>query len=200
MVTFAINVNDNLQQLCESIFLQFFGNREPNGLIGDILQESPKSKIQVGQTVGIKGKYPFFTSGESIAEWNESFVEGINLFLSTGGNASVNIFNGKSAYSTDTWCINGKNKTSIYLYFFIRRVINKINDWYFAGSGLKHLQKDSFAQIPLYIPTDYEISRFNSIAVYCYKMISDNYLENKSLESIRNSLSPLLMNGQVPIE
>ena len=66
-----------------------FATRKPNGIISDILQEHPKSTIQVNDSTGVLGDYPFFTSGEAINEWQSALVDGMNCYLSTGGNATI---------------------------------------------------------------------------------------------------------------
>ena len=154
----------------------------------------------MNETENKKGKYPFFTSGEDINDWNDYLVDGVNLYLSTGGNASIKIYDGKAAYSTDTYVIQGKNNSTIYLYFFIKNVIDKINDWHFLGSGLKHLQKDSFSQIKIYIPNNEEIVLFNNKAKELITVLSQKMDENRKLEELKIELLPLMMNGQIRLE
>ena len=179
------------------IYLEEFSQKETNGTINDLIVEEKKSKIQVNETENVKGIYPFFTSGEDVNEWDEYLVDGVNLFLSTGGNASIKIYDGKAAYSTDTYVVQGKNDSTIYLYFFIKNVIDKINDWHFLGSGLKHLQKDSFSQIKIYIPNSDELTNFNSKAKELVTILSQKMDENRKLIELKKELLPLLMNGQI---
>ena len=87
-----------------------FATKNPNGIINDILCEHPKSTIQVNDSVGVSGDYPFFTSGETVNEWQTALVDGMNCYLSTGGNATIKGYYGKAAYSTDTWCVFGKGE------------------------------------------------------------------------------------------
>ena len=192
-------INDNLEQVIKSCFGFMFATRKPNGIINDILQEHPKSTIQVNDSLGILGDYPFFTSGETINEWQTALVDGMNCYLSTGGNASIKGYYGKAAYSTDTWCVYGKGKYSFYLFCYLKSIIRCINDSFFAGSGLKHLQKDSLLLVNLYIPTEKELEKFNSIAEPAMKTMAKLFIENKKLKQQRDFLLPLLMNGQATI-
>lgn len=109
--------------------------------IGDILIEADKSKIQVNGAKE-KGEYLFFTSGESILAHDEFFVDGFNIFLNTGGNPDIKAFMGKCAYSTDTWCISAE-EYSFVLYYHFLKLMPQFEQLFFAGSGLKHLQKDA---------------------------------------------------------
>ena len=192
-------INDNLQQVIKSCFDFMFATRKPNGIISDILQEHPKSTIQVNDSTGILGDYPFFTSGEAINEWQSALVDGMNCYLSTGGNATIKGYYGKAAYSTDTWCVCGKGEYSFYLFCYLKSIIRSINDSFFAGSGLKHLQKDSLLLVNLYIPSEKELEKFNSIVKPAMETMTKLFLETKKLKQQRDFLLPLLMNGQATI-
>ena len=192
-------LNDNLQQVIKSCFDFMFATRKPNGIISDILQEHPKSTIQVNDSTGILGDYPFFTSGEAINEWQSALVDGMNCYLSTGGNATIKGYYGKAAYSTDTWCVCGKGEYSFYLFCYLKSIIRSVNDSFFAGSGLKHLQKDSLLLVNLYIPSEKELEKFNSIVKPAMETMTKLFLETKKLKQQRDFLLPLLMNGQATI-
>lgn len=122
--------------------------------IGDMIIENVKSKIKVRDAKDIqKGKYPFFTSGIKVLNFNKYLVENDNIFLSTGGNAIIKYYSGKAAYSTDTYCIT-TDKTKLlpyYFYLLMSSIIEEINNYYFEGLGLKHLQKPKLksSKIPL---------------------------------------------------
>lgn len=176
-----------------------FATKEPNGILKDILRESPKSTIQVNKSDGISGEYPFFTSGEAINEWQKPLVNGMNCYISTGGNATIKGYYGEAAYSTDTWCVHGKGAYSFYLYCYLNSIIRSINNSFFAGSGLKHLQKDSLLLVKLYIPTETELAKFNSIAKPAMETMAKLFLETRKLKQQRDFLLPLLMNGQAAI-
>ena len=166
--------------------------------IGDLLIEEDKSKVQVGEAKTNNGVFPFFTSGEEILLYKDYFVNGPHCYLNTGGNADVKFFDGKASYSIDTWCISFGE----YTYFinellqFIKPQIDKL---YFSGSGLKHLQKESFKQLKLFIPDEKTLEKYNAIVSGCYQQIANIYIENNRLQSLKNSILPLLINGQLKI-
>lgn len=192
-------INDNLAQVVKCCFDYMFATQKPNGILRDILCENAKSTIQVNDSAGVLGDYPFFTSGEAINEWKTALVDGMNCYLSTGGNASIKGYYGKAAYSTDTWCVYGKGNYSFYLYCYLKSIIRSINDSFFAGSGLKHLQKDSLILVNLYIPTENELKKFNSVAKPAMETMAKLFIETKKLKQQRDFLLPLLMNGQATI-
>ena len=194
------HINNNLEELAYSIFLQRFTKKILNGAIGDIIKENEKSKIKVSDAKTVKGKYPFFTSGESILEWNDYLVEGRNLFFNTGGNADVKYYVGKAMYSTDTWCVTTNGDFSDYLYLYFKTIRGELDRKFFHGSGLKHLQKDLLKQEKIYIPEKEEISQFNIWVRPMFDIISENKIESQKLKSLKEFILPLLMNGQINVD
>lgn len=162
--------------------------------IGKILCESEKSKVQVSEAKE-KGDYPFFTSGESVLAYDEFFVDKFNIFLNTGGNPDIKAYMGKCAYSTDTWCINA-DKYSYTLYYYFLKLMPQFEQLFFAGSGLKHLQKDALKSKYILLPEENVLNQFNNICYIQWRKISKCIKENKELASLRDFLLPMLMNGQ----
>ena len=166
--------------------------------LGDIIKEAKKSPAQVNGAREKVGAYPFFTSGDEILNFDEYYVDGFNIFLNTGGNADIKSYYGKSAYSTDTWCI-AADKYSYMLFIFLDSIKEQINNNCFAGSGLKHLQKNAFKKIKMVAPKDNLLRTFNDLAQSSYQVISSYKTENKKLASLRDWLLPMLMNGQIKV-
>ena len=193
------NVNDNLSAMAYDIYMHNFFSKKPNAKLKDILTEAEKSAIQVGEAKTSNGKYPFFTSGATILKWNEPFADGRNCFLNTGGNADIKFYVGKAAYSTDTWSISAKSKMSDYLYLMLFSIKPELDQKFFQGTGLKHLQKPLLKDRPIYVPEKLELEAFNRQVMPMFGIISENTRENQQLTSLRDWLLPMLMYGQATI-
>ncbi len=141
-------------------------------------------------------KYPFFTSGDNILSYPKAIIDGRNCFLNTGGNAGIKFYVGKASYSTHTWCICA-NEFSDYLYLLLSSIKNHINQSFFQGTSLKHLQKNLLKKYPIYMPSAHEIKKFNQIIMPLLTLISINTRTSKKLEQIRDFLLPLLLKQQV---
>lgn len=198
-ITINCNINDNLQQMAYDTYMHLFFKNQPNGKLGEIIEENSKSTVQVGEAKGESGGYPFFTSGDAILEWNCSMVDGRNCFLNTGGNAGIKFYIGDAAYSTDTWCITANRNLTDYLYLLLLSIKTELNQKFFQGTGLKHLQKPLLKDRMIYIPSEQEIKDFNSKVQPLMDMISANTRENKRLANLRDWLLPMLMNGQATV-
>lgn len=193
-------INALLLQMSRSAYLHTFYNKPTNGNLGDIIVEYPKSDIQVGEAKDIDGQWPFFTSGDAILSWPDFIVSGRNCFLNTGGNAGLKFYVGKAAYSTDTWCISAKDNLSDYLYLLLDSISDELDQKFFLGTGLKHLQKASLKDRRIYIPSDDELESFNTSIMPWLTLISENTKESLALAKVRDWLLPMLINGQLEID
>lgn len=153
-----------------------------------LIKENAKSKIQVGDAKpqGV-GKYPFFTSGENILSFDDFLCDGETIFLNTGGNASVKFYDSKASYSTDTYAIKSINE-KVLLTKFLFYCLNDatfINDNYFEGSALKHLQKDKFKNFQIPFPPLHEQQQ---IAEFLDKKC---YAIDKTLQNLEQKIQTL---------
>lgn len=124
--------------------------------LGDLIIEKTKSKIQVADATGF-GEFPFFTSGDSVLLHNQKLTENENIYLATGGIANVKYYDGEASFSTDTYAISAKSEFDTkFLYYYLSKNIGFINNNYFEGSGLKHLQKNDLKEWRLSLPEDIE--------------------------------------------
>lgn len=140
----------------------------------DLIVENKKSSLKVSDASNF-GNYNFYTSGESILKHHQPLVDGENMYLATGGVANVKYEDGDAAYSTDTYSLKTKeNKDTKYLYYYVLNNIKYINDNFFQGSGLKHLQKKDLKQFLINIPND--INEQKKIAEILTKV--DEAIEN----------------------
>lgn len=140
----------------------------------DLIVENKKSSLKVSDASNF-GNYNFYTSGESILKHHQPLVDGENIYLATGGVANIKYENGNAAYSTDTYSIKTKeDKDTKYLYYYVLNYLKYINDNFFQGSGLKHLQKKDLKQFLVNIPND--LNEQNKIAEILTKV--DEAIEN----------------------
>lgn len=189
-------INELLHTLAYKIYEYYFKYKPKNAKLEQIIIENPKSSIMVKNAQKTQDKYPFFTSGDNILSYPKAIIDGRNCFLNTGGNAGIKFYVGKASYSTDTWCI-GANEFSDYLYLLLSSIKNHINQSFFQGTSLKHLQKNLLKKYPIYMPSAHEIKKFNQIMMPLLTLISINTRTSKKLEQIRDFLLPLLLKQQV---
>ena len=161
--------------------------------LGEAINENPKSSIQVNQAKeNIKGKYPFYTSGLNIYRFDTALISGKNIFLSTGGNALVQFFDGQCAYSTDTYAIKSIDEKEIltqFIYLILQSLTPLINEFYFKGMGLKHLQKKELKNIQIPKPP-LEIQK--QIVSECEMVEKQNSALNKAKQCLKELIKAIL--------
>ncbi|GAA9338658.1 hypothetical protein TH0464_04700 [Helicobacter pylori] len=189
-------INELLHTLAYKIYEYYFKYKPKNAKLEQIIIENPKSSIMVKNAQKTQDKYPFFTSGDNILSYPKAIIDGRNCFLNTGGNVGIKFYVGKASYSTDTWCICA-NEFSDYLYLLLSSIKTHINQSFFQGTSLKHLQKNLLKKYPIYMPSAHEIKKFNQIIMPLLTLISINIRTSKKLEQIRDFLLPLLLTQQV---
>ena len=129
-----------------------------------------------------------------------SLMMAISLISNINSNISdVKFYVGKAAYSTDTWSISAKSEMSDYLYLMLFSIKPELDQKFFQGTGLKHLQKPLLKDRMIHIPSEEEIKGFNTKVQPLMDMISANTRENKRLTNLRDWLLPMLMNGQATV-
>ncbi len=189
-------INELLHTLAYKIYEYHFKYKPKNAKLEQIIIENPRSSIMVKNAQKTQDKYPFFTSGDNILFYPKAIIDGRNCFLNTGGNAGIKFYVGKASYSTHTWCICA-NEFSDYLYLLLSSIKTHINQSFFQGTSLKHLQKNLLKKYPIYMPSVHEIKKFNQIIMPLLTLISINTRTSKKLEQIRDFLLPLLLKQQV---
>lgn len=181
-------IRTNLLDQAQTILKLQICNQVFNSTLGDLIIENKKSKIQVSDAKGSQGAYPFFTSGKNILRFDSYLVDGINIFLNTGGNADVKLFKGKAAYSTDTWSITSKSNYEYFLYLYLFTMIDEINTTCFEGSALKHLQKEKLKGRKIHLPSNDDIANFNMKIKSLFDLYFSLLKENEVLSELRNKL------------
>ena len=181
------NINYAIEKTCLIIYKKLILNNEPNSKLSDLIVINPKSKIQVNNA-DPNGIFPFFTSGENIFKDSNVLVEGLNLFVNTGGKFDVKFYEGKASYSTDTLSITSKNDLTYYLYLFLKDNYSQIDETCFHGSALQHLQKDEFLKLNIYIPNTEEIDKYICKINKLMKLVIQNKKEIVSLINLKTTL------------
>ncbi|WRC70496.1 restriction endonuclease subunit S [Helicobacter pylori] len=189
-------INELLHTIAYKIYEYYFKYKPKNAKLEQIIIENPKSSIMVKNAQKTRDEYPFFTSGDNTLSYPKAIIDGRNCFLNTGGNVGIKFYVGKASYSTDTWCICA-NEFSDYLYLLLSSIKTHINQSFFQGTSLKHLQKNLLKKYPIYMPSAHEIKKFNQIIMPLLTLISINTRTSKKLEQVRDFLLPLLLKQQV---
>jgi len=88
--------------------------------------------------------------------------------------------------------------SSEYIYFWIKNEIGDIIS-HQTGGAQQHINKNNLDSYDLLIPDDKTLQDFNKIIQPIFKQISINCFQNQTLSSLRDTLLPKLMSGEVRV-
>ena len=124
---------------------KIYNNINAKTKLGNLITYEKKTdhKSEDGLNDGI---YPFYTNEENTTKFFNSYdYDGLYILANTGGKANFKLVDGKFAVMSDTLVIKFKQRelAKFYIDYFVNNRVF-INQNYFAGSGLKHLNKKAF--------------------------------------------------------
>ncbi len=104
----------------------------------------------------------------------------------------MQFFDGQCAYSTDTYAIKSIDEKEIltqFIYLILQSLTPLINEFYFKGMGLKHLQKKELKNIQIPKPP-LEIQK--QIVSECEKVEKQNSALNKAKQCLKELIKAIL--------
>ena len=145
------------------------------------------------------GKYPFFTcSQEPVKSPGYSFDTSA-VILAGNGDFNVKLYRGKFEAYQRTYVLAPKDKN--YLYLVYNSVQGKMRELFQGASGstIKFLTKGMIESIPIVIPSNLILKKFNDLQDAIQKKIE--VLKTSIICSVesRDRLLPKLMNGMMHI-
>ena len=154
---------DNLKSQIKSISSRVYKLFPKTSKLSELINFEKKTNHKSEE--GLKeGRYPFYTNEENQNKFFNSYdFDGLFILSNTGGRANFKIVNGKFAVMSDTLVIKFKNPLLARTYInFLQNNTEKISHDIFAGSGLKHLDKNAFLNmnVPL---VDKDLSIINKL-------------------------------------
>lgn len=192
--------NKTLEAIAETLFRESFveGVQEDweKGLLEDLFvlkrgYDLPKRKR-------IKGSYPIFAASGNSGGHIEFKVRGPGV--STGRSGVLgNVF----YIHDDFWPLNTslyikeyKRSTPLFAYFFLKR-IDLLN--FNSGSAVPTLNRNHIHRYAVLIPPEYLIKKFDKLAQAFFQKIKINQTQIRTLENLRDTLLPKLMNGEIRV-
>lgn len=200
--------NKTLEAMAETLFRQWFVEPVRRGgeanedweekLLGDL--------IDIGSGKGLKkeqfienGIYPVLGANGEIGKTDNWLFEGELIFtgrVGTLGNIFIINKNEKVWLSDNTLVINPKN----YFYFIYFTLKNAKLEEYNVGSTQPLIRQSDIKELELALPETVYFNRFEKIAKIIFTKIQINNNQIKTLESLRDTLLPKLMSGQIRVK
>ena len=186
-------INDNLEQQAQAIFKSWFVDFEPFG--GKMPEGWKVGKLSDLITVKYgkdhkklnDGNYPVYGSG-GIMRYVEKFLyDKESVLIPRKGTLNNVFYINEPFWSVDTMFYTEMKKENI------AKDLNSMN----AGSAVPSMTTEILNAIEVVIPSDEYLEKFENIVSPMFKQIKQCIIENENLASIRDTLLPKLMNGEI---
>ena len=112
---------------------------------------------------------------------------------------AVNIANSDCCIGRGLSAINSKIGSITYIYYVVHYLKVRFDSLNTAGTTFGSITKDELFKLPVVVPSDNVIERFESICKPIFGKQMEIGFEMEQLTKQRNELLPLLMNGQATV-
>ena len=195
--------NKTLETMAQTIFKEWFGKYQ----IGDDLPEGWRVG-ELGDILEIKygkdhkhlkdGIYPLYGSGGIMRYVEKPLYSKKSILIPRKGTLTNLFFLNEPFWSVDTM-FYGIIKHSFqgrFSYLFLQSIdLSSMN----VGSAVPSLTTRVLNQIPIVIPKNEYLIKFDDLVAPVYDKIEFNYSQIQSLSKTRDTLLPKLMSGQLRV-
>ncbi len=220
-------INTNLEQQIEALLLDYLSKKETTSVkLGDYLYikgrigwkglkkneylSESKYRIVNGETLtksGIDWNKAGYISEERYTESPEIMLQVGDILLSKDGTIGkigyVDELELPTSVASGIFVIRNNNPSEISTTFIYYLLKSKIFDSFIIarteGSVIPHLYQKDFMDFDFPLPSPELMNKFEKITQPMFSQIINNLKENKKLNSLRDSLLPKLMNGEIEV-
>ena len=198
-------INDNLEQQAQAIFKSWFVDFEPFG--GKMPKGWKMGKLSDLITVKYgkdhkkleDGSYPVYGSGGIMRYVDKFLYDKESVLIPRKGTLNNVFYINEPFWSVDTMFYTEMTKENLakFVYFFVKgKDLNSMN----AGSAVPSMTTEILNAIEVVIPSDEYLEKFENIVSPMFKQIKQCIIENENLASIRDTLLPKLMSGEIGVD
>lgn len=194
-------INDNLEQQAIAIFDKMFpAVALGENTIGSMI--TPKRGKGLLSKDAVEGNVPVVAGGLEPATYhNESnTVAPVVTISASGANAGyVNLWH-IPVWSSDSSFIDSSMTPNVYFwYVMLKKRQKEIFDAQ-TGSAQPHIYPKHVAEMPLGIFEQSDVAKFTEIVTPMFRIRGKNLKESERLVSVRDSLLPKLMSGELNLD
>lgn len=194
-------INDNLEQQAQAIFKSWFvDNSEKNHTIGEYI--IPKRGKNILSKDAILGDVPVVAGGLEPATYhNVANTKAPVLTISaSGANAGfVNLWN-IPVWSSDSSFIDLTMTKEVYFWYVLLKLRQKEIFDSQTGSAQPHIYPQHISVLPIAELDMTKVSEFTKTVTPLFEKIGENQQENCTLTTIRDTLLPKLMSGEIEVD
>ena len=194
-ISLNAKLNGYLEELCDALFLDFLKQADSSWHEGT-LEELAEVKYGKNHKKLADGPYPVYGSGGFMRSAEKSLFSGESVLIPRKGSLNNVMYVNEAFWTVDTMFftvprIPGAAK---FLYQYVKRLdLASMN----SGSAVPSMTTSILNALSLPVPPRDSLLSFNAKLQSMYDAVRANNLENRRLESLRDSLLPKLMSGEI---
>ena len=193
-------INDNLEQQAQALFNEMFPHiTEGENMIGDLIM--PKRGKGLLSKNAIKGDIPVVAGGIEPATYHNqaNTTAPVLTIAASGANAGyINLWH-IPVWASDSSYIDDSITPNVYFwYIMLKKRQKEIFDAQ-VGSAQPHIYPKHIAELPMNVVFVEKIAEYNEIVTPIFERKGQLFLESKHLTSLRDTLLPKLMSGELKI-
>lgn len=206
-------INANLEAQAQALFKSWFVDFEP--FKDQPFVESELGMIPEGWRVGtlgelidikygkdhkklLEGCYPVYGSGGFMRYAEKAIYSGESVLIPRKGTLNNVMYVNEAFWTVDTmfYSIPRVEKVILFVYIFLcNRDLSSLN----AGSAVPSMTTEILNNMKIIIPIQKILNVFNDIASTLYSSIKQQQQESRRLASLRDTLLPRLMSGELKV-
>ena len=145
------------------------------------------------------GQYPFFTCAQAPLQAPSYSFDCDAVILAGNGDFNVKLYRGQFEAYQRTYVLSPENKELLFLlYHAVDNSMAKLAQGA-SGSTIKFLTKGMIASIPVYVPDELTLSKFNELSEAIQRQIEVLKSSVSYATEARDRLLPKLMNGEIEV-
>jgi len=144
------------------------------------------------------GSIPVFGSGGIMRFVDTALYHSESVLIPRKGTLNNVIYVNQPFWSVDTMFFTEMKRPNIakFVYFFMQsKDLESMN----AGSAVPSMTTEILNALPIVIPPNEELTRFEEVVSVQFKQIQDILRENNTLATLRDALVPRLMSGELSV-
>ena len=195
-------MNETIKQLGQTLFRHYFvDNPERSGWGKRFLGEFfPIKTGKKDANFGTKdGKFPFFTCAQTVSHASSYSFDGSAILVAGNGDFNIKYYTGKFEAYQRTYVLMPYNEELLgFLYFLMKKDLSLITGGS-HGSVIKFITKGMIENYKSLLPNDRKLVIITPIFNELLTSMSHNKEQIQTLTTLRNSLLPKLISGEIEI-
>lgn len=189
-------ISNNLEQQAQAFFMNMFPNifgSDASQTFQTLITFSNGKKRPTGS-----GQIPIYGGNGVLAYTNQTNAENCVIIGRVGAYCGNTFLCLSECWASDN-AIQAKSKnekSQLFIYYLLKNAALQSRH---IGTGQPLITQGILNSIPVNIPVAQEIAKFINICEPMYKIITANNCENTKLTSLRDTLLPKLMSGDIDV-